>query len=302
MPSISNPLRGVRGGESSKPSAKAFNLMLQAAEANARSRKFGNVSGCAPEREHVLIQAGATAIGRFTPVALGASLFPSPTNTTFTSTDPNAPPDSQWLSRPAFSASAAVPNQPFAIALDPIAANGFGRAMVSGIAPVVVSVLNGTDAYVQVFPDGSLGSGPFGTGQLVWQPGATGLQWCLVQVPCTAMPEAYQPWSMFRITGGSGGTVTIGAGAYRRAGNIVLNTTATGVTVGGDNQYIGWQYFPSGGVLSVMNATTPSMPTDMGGNVCGPLYQMRYVVTPGGAMTWLSMQLQYGIINTSEFE
>ena len=115
-------------------------------------------------------------------------------------------------------------------------------------------------------------------------------------------PETVYP-GLWDITNIVGPVVTVGVGAYRRAGEIVLTTPPTDVTVTADHDWIYWEYNPETNYVIVATSTetgtTP--PYDADGKIRGPLYQMRYVISPTGSEVVTVERDWRHILNTSQF-
>ena len=96
----------------------------------------------------------------------------------------------------------------------------------------------------------------------------------------------------------SGTTVTIGAGAIRRAGLIYTCEEDT-VVITADGQWAGWQFDPTTNTLTIIGPGT-DRPIDGDGYLRGPLYQFDWIDgTPARALhrtTW-----QCGIVVSNLF-
>lgn len=76
----------------------------------------------------------------------------------------------------------------FVVAIEPIAVNAIGWAVISGLAPVLIDVSNASHGFADVYDGYSTGlkSGHHGAAQILWKESGTGAKWALVRL---GLPE-----------------------------------------------------------------------------------------------------------------
>lgn len=89
----------------------------------------------------------------------------------------------------------AKPGVPFAICAEPAKKNKFIKAVITGITPAKVSIKDTAHQYAKPTPGSSTGaleSCEAGTARIIYSPGKTGQQWCILQLGAGgAGDEAY---------------------------------------------------------------------------------------------------------------
>lgn len=165
-----DPLRRVRSGEQLRFSADTQNAMLDAARQTKNSRLLFSPHGATSrDPAQVLIQAAAT-LDRFAPFALGA-----------VATTPGT--DSQFHRLPVFASAVCVVDKPFGIMLEPAASGCLGRAVLCGLVPAQVTILDAAHQFAHINATLALESAATGYARIIWAAGTSGSQWCLLQIP-----------------------------------------------------------------------------------------------------------------------
>lgn len=98
--------------------------------------------------------------------------------------------------------------RPFAVLLEPIGPKEVGRAMVLGIVPATVSILDAEDGYAVPTPNSSAGalrSSTTGVARIIWKAGGAGEQWCLLQLGGAGGGSGGDKAYMCLVTGGNAG-------------------------------------------------------------------------------------------------
>lgn len=95
---------------------------------------------------------------------------------------------------------------PVAIAIEPIAVDGYGRAAVAGVFACQVDVLHESHRFaaLKASTTTELVSAAYGPAEMLWQEGTTGVKWAIVRLGSPQM--AMVPVKVFPEVGGSWGT------------------------------------------------------------------------------------------------
>jgi len=266
-----DPLRRVRPGERVRPSASRENATIEAAQLARRSRNFGSSEEPELGEVQVLIQA-TTDLTQFGPFALGDILTTPGTPADPTATPPvvDATPQAtdQFQTLPAFKNAPCLADQPFGIMLEPAKTGTIGRGILYGLAPANVNVLDAGHKYVRVNSDGKLESCPASPVPLVWGASAPtsfpAQQWCLIVIgpQMRGFPwGADHPWGLISVNGvDQYGTptsnVVIAPGEFQAGNGQPLATLQSAFAIAADASYIGLQYDPGAGILSLIGPTT----------------------------------------------
>ena len=205
-----DPLRRVRSGEQLRFNADTQNAMLDAARQTKNSRLLLSPDGAtSQDTAQVMIQAAAT-LTRFAPFALGAVV-----------TTPGT--DSQFHRLPVFASAVCVVDKPFGIMLEPAASGCLGRAVLCGLVPAQVTILDATHQFAHINATLALESAATGYARIVWAAGTSGSQWCLLQIP-GGSSATVTPQVQLRSTAVN---VPAQGKAYKCAGPEVTATFAT---------------------------------------------------------------------------
>ncbi len=115
----------------------------------------------------------------------------------------------------------AKPDVPFAICAEPAKKNKYTKAVISGVIPAKVSIKDTAHKYAKPTPGSSTGaleSCEAGTARIIYSPGKTGQQWCILQLGAGGA-ESYD--GPFALSLNSSGTIDCAAGFLNRNGEIV---------------------------------------------------------------------------------
>lgn len=97
---------------------------------------------------------------------------------------------------------------PYAILLEPIASGKIGRALLLGIVPVQLSVLDPDHQFAEPVPGsnaGAMQSADTGVARILWRAGNSGSQWCMIQLGGAGSGGGDDRVTLCRVTGGSSG-------------------------------------------------------------------------------------------------
>lgn len=158
----------VRAGEPFRPSASAWNRLI-ALEKSATADAQVLQTRTKKRPSHVLIKSVA-AKERFSPVQLGTALI--------------EPDDSIFQGMPVFQAIAPEEDKPFAIATEPIRANGMGNAVAAGITLAHVAIADEDHYCVRINAQGKLESSFYGHATIIWKDeiDLNDNAWCLIDI------------------------------------------------------------------------------------------------------------------------
>jgi hypothetical protein len=119
----------------------------------------------------------------------------------------------------------------FVVAQEPIAVGGFGRAMVFGVTPVVVNVLDADHvrADVKNTDATSLESGITGAAHILWKETGTGDKWALVAIGVPDSPAGVFPVKVTHDGGTAGSAVATCSFTYivKDLAGVELDTALT---------------------------------------------------------------------------
>lgn len=76
-------------------------------------------------------------------------------------------------------------DSPWVVLQEPIPAGKIGRGMLFGVTPALVDIADTDHGFAEPVPDnaaGAIQSCAAGTARILWKPGKTGLEWCLLHV------------------------------------------------------------------------------------------------------------------------
>jgi hypothetical protein len=100
----------------------------------------------------------------------------------------------------------------WAVLQEPIPAGKIGRAMLFGVTPAQVDVVDDEHEFAEPVVDnvaGAIRSAASGTARILWSPGRTGLQWCLLHVGAGSGAAADPSVCPAVVQGFSGGVYTV---------------------------------------------------------------------------------------------
>lgn len=113
---------------------------------------------------------------------------------------------------PTFSGSrmteALVETKPFAVLLEPVAANAVGRALLLGVIPAKVTILDAEHKFAEPVSGsaaGAMQSADSGVARILWKAGSSGSQWCMLQLGGAGSGGGDDRVTLCQVTGGSSG-------------------------------------------------------------------------------------------------
>ncbi len=96
--------------------------------------------------------------------------------------------------------------EPYAILLEPLEPGAIGRAMLLGVTPAEVTILDAEHCYAVPAPDsgsGELESSETGTARILWKAGDYGNQWCLLELGGAGGGSSGEKAYMCKVASGS---------------------------------------------------------------------------------------------------
>jgi len=166
----------VRPGDPVAISAAVWNDVLDAAALAKRTKRAG--AGIPDGLEVGIVRVKNTTeedLDRFAALAVGGDVGVRP--------DKNA---LAFQNEPAvLFGGISVGDGPWVVLQEPIPAGRIGRAMLFGVTPAQVDVVDKDHAFAEPVEDnaaGAIQSCAAGTARILWKPDKTGLQWCLLHV------------------------------------------------------------------------------------------------------------------------
>jgi len=192
-------LNKVRSGSPLRMSAKTFNAFIDAARnyQEGQQRIARDVHRERRDPDTVLVRnTSGTDQDRFAVMSLSGIVI-TPTDNL-----------QEFENRPAF--DVVVPTaalaETFVILQEPVAAGAFGQALIGGVTPVMLDVVD--EAHASAFAadsiSGHLVSGA-GLARILWKETGTGLKWAVVQFPVGGSGGSAE-LKLARITGKAGTT------------------------------------------------------------------------------------------------
>lgn len=170
----------VQPGQEIEIAASTWNSFIDAANyvSSIQSDSSGNILKGGLGGGTILVRNGeSSTFPQFSAMALGDILIkPAASLQEFKCRTP------VFLGRKAVEAD---PPQPYAILLEPIASQKIGRALLLGLVPAQVSILDTEHQFAEPIPGNSAGgmrSAGTGVARIIWKGGNSGNQWCLLQL------------------------------------------------------------------------------------------------------------------------
>lgn len=170
----------VQTGDPIQIKASTWNSFIDAAEyvKNLQSDQTGGVLKSSNHNGIVLLKNGeSTLFPRFSAMAIADVLIrPDVNEQEFSGKCP------AFLGR---KVTTAYEEYPYAVLLEPVDAGKIGRALLLGIVPAKVSILDPDHKFAEPIVGNSAGamqSAENGVARILWKAGNTGTQWCMLQL------------------------------------------------------------------------------------------------------------------------
>lgn len=191
----------VQPGQEIEIAASTWNSFIDAANyvSSIQSDSSGNILKGGLGGGTILVRNGeSSTFPQFSAMALGDILIkPATSLQEFKCRTP------VFLGRKAVEAN---PPQPYAILLEPIASQKIGRALLLGLVPAQVSILDAEHQFAEPIPGSATGmmrSAETGVARIIWKGGNSGNQWCLLQLGGAGSGNADDKVVMCKIVRGS---------------------------------------------------------------------------------------------------
>lgn len=97
---------------------------------------------------------------------------------------------------------------PYAILLEPIAPGKIGKALLLGVIPVKMTILDADHKFAEPIPGsaaGAMQSADSGVARILWKAGNSGSQWCMLQLGGAGSGGGDDRVTLCQVTGGSSG-------------------------------------------------------------------------------------------------
>lgn len=276
-------IRKVGSGQALRIPAAAYNLFIDAAM-DYRNRALARESEAAGKDT----RAGIVPVRNQTGLDLPQFAVLGLAGLVITPMDNEA----EFRSRPAFDAWQPAPGCELAILQAPLAAGAIGPAMVFGVTPAWLNVMDEGHGYAGPASGdtGSLTTAGSGAARVLWKEPGTGLRWSVIRFPVEAREESdmFMPpmfWETIQGDVPAGGSVFINGSTVPAGENWLL----IGVTVYVPNNapcYALLKLSPQAGSFQgeLDVAMTRNLPSGHDPDLCDTHVTRRLIVPAGGRL------------------